>query len=105
MKLVAVTSCAAGIAHTYMAAEGIEKICKKMGIQCKVETQGCMGPENCLEEDDIREADIILFCNQITILDNERFDGFEDKIVHIQPGKVLGDPDCIAAVLRERGLL
>lgn len=105
MKLVAVTSCAAGIAHTYMAAEGISKACKKLGIECKIETQGCMGPENCLSEEDIQEADVILFSNQITILDGERFEGFEDRIIHIQPGKILGDPNCIADALRERGLL
>lgn len=105
MKLVAVTSCAAGIAHTYMAAEGISKACKKLGIDCKVETQGCMGPENCLDERDIQEADVILFSNQITILDEERFDGYEDKIIRIQPGKILGDANCIAVALKERGLL
>ena len=43
MKVVAVTSCATGIAHTYMAAESIKEICKK-GYEC-VETQGAMGIE------------------------------------------------------------
>lgn len=40
MKVVAVTSCATGIAHTYMAAEAIMKVCKERGYKCKVEKQG-----------------------------------------------------------------
>ena len=48
MKIVAVTACAAGIAHTYMAAESIEKAAKARGDQVKVETDGAMGAENVL---------------------------------------------------------
>ena len=49
MKLVAVSACTAGIAHTYMTQEAIEQECKKRGIDCKVETQGGMGINNELE--------------------------------------------------------
>ena len=42
MKIVAITSCATGIAHTYMAAEALKKFCKKNHHECKVETQGEM---------------------------------------------------------------
>ena len=47
-KIVAVTACAAGIAHTYMAAESLEKAAKKAGYKIKVETQGSIGAENVL---------------------------------------------------------
>ena len=50
MKVVAVTSCATGIAHTYMAAEAIQKICKQKGYKCKVEKQGALGIEDKLRE-------------------------------------------------------
>ena len=49
MKVVAVTACPTGIAHTYMAQEAIEKECRKRGYEVKVETQGSMGIENELE--------------------------------------------------------
>ena len=46
MKIVAVTACPTGIAHTYMAQEAIEKECRNRGYEVKVETQGSMGIEN-----------------------------------------------------------
>ena len=57
MNIVAVTACPTGIAHTYMAAEQIEKTAKALGHHIKVETQGAMGIENELSAEDIREAD------------------------------------------------
>ena len=50
MKLVAVTACPTGIAHTYMAAAQLEKTAKKLGHTIKVETQGAMGIENELSQ-------------------------------------------------------
>ena len=46
MKLLAITSCPSGVAHTYMAAEALQKAAKKRGIEIKVETQGSIGVEN-----------------------------------------------------------
>ncbi|HHQ0104149.1 TPA: PTS fructose transporter subunit IIB, partial [Listeria monocytogenes] len=46
MKIVAVTSCPSGVAHTYMSAESLELSAKKMGVTIKVETQGSSGIEN-----------------------------------------------------------
>ena len=54
--LVAVTSCPTGIAHTYMAAEGLEKAASKAGIPIKIETRGSSGAKNQLTADDIRDA-------------------------------------------------
>ena len=55
MKVVAVTSCATGIAHTYMAAEAIMKVCKERGYKCKVEKQGAHGLEDKLRDRDIKD--------------------------------------------------
>ena len=55
---VGVTSCATGIAHTYMAADAIKKACKKRGIKVKVETQGAIGVENELKQSEIDMADL-----------------------------------------------
>lgn len=65
MKVVAVTSCATGIAHTYMAAEAIMKVCKERGYKCKVEKQGALGLEDKLRDRDIKEADLIVFANDV----------------------------------------
>ena len=46
MKIVGISACTAGIAHTYMAQEALEQECKKRGIDCKIETQGGMGIDN-----------------------------------------------------------
>lgn len=75
MKLVAVTACPTGIAHTYMAAEQLERVARKMGLSIKVETQGAMGIENELEENDIREASAVIFAVGITVQKAERFEG------------------------------
>jgi len=58
MKIVAVTACPTGIAHTYMAAEQLEKSARAAGHQIKVETQGAMGIENELSAQEIREAEV-----------------------------------------------
>ncbi|MEG1482183.1 fructose-specific PTS transporter subunit EIIC [Clostridium sp.] len=73
-KIVAITACAAGIAHTYMAAESINKAAKKKGYIAKVETQGSIGAENVLSENDIKEADVVIIAADIDI-DLSRFSG------------------------------
>ncbi len=75
MNIVAVTACPTGIAHTYMAAEQIEKTAKAMGHHIKVETQGAMGIENELSAEDIREADAVIFAIGIEVEQRDRFDG------------------------------
>ena len=64
MKVVAVTACPTGIAHTYMAQEAIEKECRKRGYEVKVETQGSMGIENELEQEDVDAADVYVWVFQ-----------------------------------------
>lgn len=74
MKLLAITSCPVGIAHTYIAAEKLNKMAKKMGVEMKVETQGSTGAENIITEKDILDADgIIIAADKAVSL--ERFEG------------------------------
>ena len=75
MNLVAVTACPTGIAHTYMAAERLEKTGRKLGLTIKVETQGAMGIENELSAAEIREADAVILAVGIPVLRRERFAG------------------------------
>lgn len=74
MKLLAITSCPVGIAHTYIAAEKLNKMATKMGVEIKVETQGSTGAENVITQEDINNADgIIIAADKAVSL--ERFDG------------------------------
>lgn len=73
-KIVAVTSCPTGIAHTFMAAEGIEQGAKALGHEVKVETQGSVGAENELTAADIQEADLVILAAD-TKVDLARFAG------------------------------
>jgi fructose-specific phosphotransferase system IIB component len=75
MKIVAVTACPTGIAHTYMAAARLEKIAKRYGHEIKVETQGAIGIENKLTEDDISQAQIAIFAVDVEIEGRDRFNG------------------------------
>ena len=60
MKLLAITSCPSGVAHTYMAAEALQKAAKKRGIEIKVETQGSIGVENEITAEDVAAAEAII---------------------------------------------
>ena len=73
-NIVAITACAAGIAHTYMAAESLEKDGKKRGYNLRVETQGSIGAENVLTDQEIKDADIVIIAADINI-DLLRFSG------------------------------
>ena len=84
MKIVAVTACPTGIAHTYMAAARLEKTAKDLGHEIKVETQGALGIENRLSEADIRQAQAVIFAVAIGIEGGERFRGMQVIEVPLQ---------------------
>ncbi|SKA97944.1 PTS system IIB component, Fru family [Caloramator quimbayensis] len=75
MKLLAVTSCLSGVAHTYLAAEALERAAKKRGIEIKIETQGAMGQGNIITMEDIKNADAIILTKDVDIKEKERFKG------------------------------
>ena len=75
-NIVAITSCPTGIAHTYMAAEGLEQGAKKLGHKIKVETQGSIGAENKLTKSEIAEADLVIIAAD-TKVDLSRFEGMK----------------------------
>ncbi|MEC0235732.1 PTS fructose transporter subunit IIABC [Paenibacillus kribbensis] len=85
MKILAITSCPNGIAHTYMAAENLQKAAAKLGIEMKVETQGSIGIENQLTEQEIREADGIIIAADKTVV-KDRFVGKKLLVVGVQDG-------------------
>ena len=74
MKLLAVTSCPTGIAHTYMAAEALQMAAKELGVEIKVETHGSIGVENEITAEDIRDAHGVIIAAD-TKVDKEKFEG------------------------------
>ncbi|MEC1408645.1 PTS fructose transporter subunit IIABC [Bacillus halotolerans] len=80
MKLLAITSCPNGIAHTYMAAENLQKAADRLGVQMKVETQGGIGVENELTGEEIREADAIIIAADRSV-NKDRF--VEKKLLSV----------------------
>lgn len=84
-RIVAVTGCPTGIAHTYMAAEALEKKAKELGYQIKVETRGSGGAKNVLTEEEIERADGIIVAAD-TKVPMERFDGKRVVITKVADG-------------------
>src|SRR5437016_4922359 len=73
-KIVAVTSCPTGIAHTFMAAESLRRGAEALGHTIKVETQGSVGAQNTLTENDIKAADLVIIAADAKV-DLSRFGG------------------------------
>lgn len=88
MKIVAITSCATGIAHTYMAAEALERAGKAAGHEIWVETQGAGGFKP-LDPSIISGADVVIFANDVGIREKERFEGL--KSVQSTPKTAIKD--------------
>ena len=95
MKIAAVTACPTGIAHTYMAAEQLEKTAKALGHQIKVETQGAMGIENELTAADLRDVQVVIFAVDIAVENPERFDGL--KIIKVPVQDAIKNPAGVLA--------
>ena len=73
-KIVAVTACPTGVAHTFMAAEALQQTAKRLGYELQVETQGSVGARNPLSAQAISEADVVLLAADIEV-PTERFAG------------------------------
>lgn len=88
--ILAVTACPTGIAHTYMAAEAIEKAAKAKGYKVKVETRGSDGAKNILTDEEINKADGIIVAAD-TNVPMDRFDG--KKVIECQVSKGINKPN------------
>lgn len=89
-KVLAVTACPTGIAHTYMAAEALEKAGKKLGISIKVETNGSGGAKNVLTDEEITNCDGIIVAADKTV-DMARFNG--KKVIRTKVSDGIKIPD------------
>lgn len=93
MKILAVTACPSGVAHTYMAAEAITKKCRDREWEVKVETQGSIGVENRITEEDVRDADAVILTKDMPIKNEERFKG--KLIARVAIGDAIKKTDAI----------
>ena len=92
MKIVAVTSCPTGIAHTYMAAESLEEAAKEAGHSIAVETQGAAGA-NPLTDEQIASADVAILAADVEVRNRERFAGKPTVTVPIK--RAINDPNAV----------
>lgn len=91
-KVLAVTACPTGIAHTYMAAEKLNERAKERGIPIKVETNGSSGVKNRLTPEEIAEADVIIVAAD-TKVEMARFDG--KPVIQTKVGKAIHETDAL----------
>ncbi|UUX32723.1 fructose-specific PTS transporter subunit EIIC [Fundicoccus culcitae] len=89
-KVIAITACPVGVAHTYMAAENLERKGKEMGIDIKVETHGSIGIENQLTQEDINEAEGLIIASDKDI-DKSRFNG--KRIIEVPVRQGIDNPE------------
>ncbi|GAB6086437.1 PTS fructose-like transporter subunit IIB [Alkaliphilus crotonatoxidans] len=99
MKIVAVTACPSGVAHTYMAAEALEKAAKEAGMEIKVETQGSIGIENELTPQDIKEAAVVILTKDMAIKNTERFK--DSTVVKIAIGDAIKKANTLMKKIKE----
>lgn len=100
MKIVGITACTAGIAHTYIAKEKLVNAATQLGHQIKIETQGTIGVEDQLTADDIKAADVVIIAADIGINGRERFEG--KKVVEIPTALAIKSPTGILKKVEEK---
>lgn len=103
MKIVGVTKCPTGIAHTYMAAEKLETMGKELGMEIKIETQGSQGTENKLTAKEIADADYVVIAADVAIDEKDRFNG--KKVLEMPIKGAIKDPKKVLTTLNETAKL
>lgn len=99
MKIVGITACTAGIAHTYIAKEKLEKAAIRAGDDVKIETQGSIGIENELSKEEIKQADVVIIATDISV-SKDRFKG--KKVIEIPISLVMKSPDGVIKKIHEK---
>jgi len=100
MNIVAVTACTAGIAHTYIVAEKLQKAAEELGHNIKVETQGSAGIEHELTAEDIANADVVIYTHDIAIRNTSRFAG--KKIVDVPISTAMKQPKSLLTTIEKK---
>lgn len=98
MKIVGVTGCPTGIAHSQMAAESLEGAAEGTGDEIKVEVHGSSGTENVLDEEDVEDADAAIVASDISV-DTDRFEDMPS--VHTDVQAAVTDPEQLIEKAKE----
>lgn len=93
MKIVGISACASGIAHTYIAKEKLVTAAEELGHTIHIETQGTIGTEDELTSKDISEADVVIIAADIKVSGKERFKG--KKVLEIPTHIAIKSPKAI----------
>ena len=101
MKIVGVSACPAGLAHTPMAAKALEKAGKSLGYDVKMEQQGSMGQVNAITDEEAQAADLVIIASDQKIVGMERF--ANKKVIRVDINICIKAPEavlkkCVAAV-------
>lgn len=95
MKIVGVAACTVGIAHTYIAQEKLENAAQIAGHEVHIETQGTIGIENQLTQEQINEADVVILAVDVKISGMERFEG--KKVIKVPTEVAIKSPNKLIA--------
>lgn len=93
MKIVGISACASGIAHTYIAKEKLMKAASESGCEIHMETQGTIGTEDELSKKDIEDADVVIIAADIKVSGKDRFKG--KKIVEVPTHLAIKSPKAL----------
>ncbi|WP_129991552.1 PTS fructose-like transporter subunit IIBC [Rahnella sp. CFA14(1/10)] len=104
-KLVAVTNCPAGIAHTYMVAEALERKARSLGHDIKVETQGASGVENTLTAQEIEAADFVILALGRTLSEDDRRRFAGKRVLEMKISDALKNIPLVFNTLEEKAML
>ncbi|MEG1107216.1 MAG: PTS fructose-like transporter subunit IIB [Eubacterium sp.] len=99
MKVVGITSCPSGVAHTYMAAEALKLSGEKLGMEVLIETQGGSGIENALKPEDIKEAVCVILVNDVALEGINRFKG--KKVLKMGVSDLIKKSDSIMKKIKD----
>ena len=102
-KIIAVTACATGVAHTYMAAQALKKAAQKKGYLIKVETQGATGIENELTEKDVKIGEVVIFAVDTKVRNASKYleKGHKVKLSIRFKGRQIAHPELAEEVLNK----
>ncbi|MFS2221644.1 PTS fructose transporter subunit IIB [Pantoea sp. B65] len=99
LNIVAVTACVTGVAHTYMAAERLEKLAKEYSFNVKIETQGVLGIKGKLTSADVEKADVVIIASDININEPDRFT--HCRLINVKISALLLHPETVISSIKK----
>nr|WP_122012432.1 PTS fructose transporter subunit IIB [Maliibacterium massiliense] len=100
MKIVGITACVAGIAHTYLVKEKIVQAAQELGHEVHIETQGSIGTEDTLTPEQIAEADVVIIAADIGVSGRSRFAG--KRVLDVPMKLVMKSPKTLINKIEEK---